>query len=75
MHDAFKMREDRNARLLLHARDQALAAARHDDVDIALQPGEHGADGGAVRRVDERNRRLRQSRRLQARDEAGMDCA
>ena len=31
--DAFEMGEDRHARLVLHARDQALAAARHDDVD------------------------------------------
>ena len=33
--DAFEVREHRHARLALHARDEALAAARHDDVDAA----------------------------------------
>ena len=42
------MGEDRHARLVLHARDQGLAAARHDDVDIAAKPAQHLADGGAV---------------------------
>ncbi len=46
--DAFEMREDRHPRLRLHARDEALAAARHDDVEVAVEPGEHRADGGAV---------------------------
>ena len=35
--DAFEMREHRHARLGLHARDQALAAARHDHVDRAVE--------------------------------------
>ncbi len=35
--DAFEMGEHRHARLRLHARDQALAAARHDDVDRAVE--------------------------------------
>ena len=48
MHDAFKMREHRHARLMLHARDEALAAARHDHVDIAVETREHRAHGGAV---------------------------
>ena len=50
VHDAFEMREHRHARLGLHTGDQALAAARHDHVDIAVEPGEHQADGGAVAR-------------------------
>ena len=37
--DAFEMREDRHPRLLLHPRDEALAAARHDHVEIAVEPG------------------------------------
>ena len=36
--DAFEMREHRHARLRLHALDEALAAARHDDVDAAVEP-------------------------------------
>ena len=48
--DAFEMGEHRHARFLLHARDQALAAARHDHVDRAVEPGEHHADRGAVAR-------------------------
>ena len=48
--DAFEMGEDRHARLVLDARDQALAAARHDDVDRSGEPGEHQADGSAVAR-------------------------
>ena len=46
--DAFQMREHRHARFLLHARDQALAAARHDHVDGAVEALEHQADGLAV---------------------------
>ena len=37
MADAFQMREHRHPRFRLHARDQAFAAARHDDVDIAVE--------------------------------------
>ena len=36
--DAFEMREHRHARLLLHALDEALAAARHDHIDGAAKP-------------------------------------
>jgi hypothetical protein len=39
--DAFEVGENRHARLLLHARDQALAAARHDHVDAPLEPRQH----------------------------------
>ena len=48
MHDALEMREDRHARLTLNASDEAFAAARDDDVEIAPKPGEHFANGGAV---------------------------
>ena len=73
--DAFEMREDRHARLALHARDQALAAARHDDVDGAVEARQHLADGGAVGRRHELDRVLGQAGRLQALDQAGMDGA
>ena len=48
MADAFEMREDRHARLRLHAGDEALAAARHDHVDHAAEAREHEADRRAV---------------------------
>ena len=48
MHDAFEMREDRHPRLGLDAGDEALAAARHDHVEIAVEPAEHFADRRAV---------------------------
>ena len=35
--DAFEMRKDRHTRLRLDARDQTLAAARHDHVDRAVE--------------------------------------
>ena len=35
---ALEMPDDRHARFLLHARDEALAAARHDDVDVSVIP-------------------------------------
>src|SRR5579862_6831322 len=35
--DAFEMGKDRHARLHLHAGDQILAAARHDDVERAVE--------------------------------------
>ena len=63
--DAFEMREHRHARLRLHARDQALAAARHDHVDRAVEAGEHHPDRGAVARRHERDRGLRQAGRAQ----------
>ena len=41
--DAFQMREHRHARFGLDARDQALAAARHDHVDAAVQAAQQQA--------------------------------
>ena len=59
--DAFEMREHRHARLGLHARDEALAAARHDHVDGAVEAAEHEADGRAVDRRHELDRGLGQA--------------
>ena len=44
----FKVREYRHARFGLNARDQAFAATRHNDVDIAVEARQHHADGRAV---------------------------
>ena len=74
MADAFEMGEDRHARLVLHARDQALAAARHDHVDIAVEPRQHLADGGAVAGRHELDRIGRQPGPSQALDQAGVDA-
>ena len=71
--EAFEMGEDRHARLVLHAGDEAFPAARHDDVDGAAEAGQHGADGGAVRHRHVLDRVLRQAGGLEAGDEAGMD--
>ena len=65
MADALEMREDRHPRLLLHARDEALAAARHDHVDIAVEARQHGADRRAVAGRHELDRVRRQARLLQ----------
>ena len=47
--DALEVADDRHARVLLHARDQAVAAARHDHVDELLHVREQIADGLAIR--------------------------
>ena len=59
--DAFEMREHRHPRLLLHAGDQALAAARHDHVDGAAKPREHETNRLAVHGRHELDRRFRQA--------------
>ncbi len=73
--DAFEMREHRNARLLLHALDEAFSAARHDHVDGAAKPFKEIADRVAICCRDELNGCLGQPRSLQPLDEAGVDCA
>ena len=73
--DAFEMREHRHARLGLHARDQALAAARHDHVDSAVEPLQQLADRGAVAGRHQRDRVLRQAGFLQALRERRMNGA
>ena len=59
--DAFEMREHRHARFFLHARDEILAAARHDHVDGAAKAAEHEADRRAIDRRHELDRGLRQT--------------
>ena len=61
MADAFQMREDRHARLGLHARDEAFPATRHDHVEIAVKTLQHLADGRAVGDRHELDRRLGQA--------------
>ena len=48
MADAFEMAEDRHAGFLLDAGDEALAAARHDEIDGALEPAKQETDGIAI---------------------------
>ena len=66
MADAFEMREHRHARFVLHARDKALAAARHDHVDAAVKPAQHLADRGAVAGRHQLDRLFRQAGLAQA---------
>ena len=47
--NAVEMREHRHAGIGLYARDEALAAARHNHIDQA-RCREHGANSGAVLR-------------------------
>ena len=61
MADAFEMGEDRHPRLFLHARHEALAAARHDDVDSAAEAAEHQPDRLPVDGRHELDRRFRQT--------------
>ena len=59
--DAFEMAHDRHARILLHARDETFAAARHDDVDVAGHVAQHDADGFAILRRHHLHGRLGQA--------------
>ena len=63
MDDAFEMREHRHARLALHPIDQALAAARHDDVERPAEAVQHLADRFARSEGRARNGRLGQAGR------------
>ena len=69
------MGEDRNTRFFLHAFDQALAAARHDHVERAVQAGQHHAHGFAVARRHERDGGRRQPGFEETFDQRGMDGA
>ena len=73
--NAFEMADHRYSRLALHARDQALAAARHDHVDVVSHRREQVADGRAVGGRHELNTGGRQTRGLQSRDQTGMNGA
>ncbi len=48
--NAFEMAHHGHAGILLHARDETLAAAGHDHVDVAGHVAQHDADGLAVLR-------------------------
>ena len=73
--DAFEMREYRHARFGLDARDQALAAARHDHIDGAVQSAQQQAHRGAVTGRHQRDRSLRQTRFAQSLHQAVVDRA
>ena len=49
MADAFQVGEHRHAGLGLHALHQGFAATGDDHVDVAVQSGQHEADGGTIR--------------------------
>ena len=66
------MREHRHARLALHALDQRLAAARHDQVEQA-GGGQHRGDIGAVGIRRDLHAGFRQSRRAQSGDQRRVD--
>ena len=64
---AFEVPDHRHARFLLHPRHQALAAARHDHVDVVRHAREHVADRGAIGGRHQLDAGVRQARRAQAR--------
>jgi hypothetical protein len=70
--EAFRMGEDGDARFLHHPQHQALAAARHDQVDQPRR-AQHGGDEGTVGGGGDLHRRFRQPRRAQPFRHAGMD--
>ncbi|KAF1858399.1 hypothetical protein Lal_00014910 [Lupinus albus] len=63
--DAVQVLDHRDGGFLHQARDQALAAARDDDVH-EFRHRDEGADGGAVRRLDDLHPVLRQAGAAQA---------
>ena len=72
MADAFQMGKNRHPRLALHQPDQALAAARHDHVDV-LDRAQHGTDHLAVAGRHQLNCGCGKVGPLQSLDHAGMD--
>ena len=48
MNDAFQMRQNGHARFRHDTTGEALAAARNDQIDIAVQAFQHQADSGTV---------------------------
>ncbi len=71
--ETFEMRKDRHPRLALHPRNEALATARHDDVDAPVKPRQHGAHSGTIRNRHHLDGMFRQTRHLQPVNEAGMN--
>ena len=69
---AVQVLDDRHARLARDALDEALAAARHDRVDVLLHRDEL-AHGRAIGRGHELHRRLGQPRGLEPQREARGD--
>ena len=70
--DPVEMREDGHTRIGLNPRHERLAAARNDDVDLAMRR-QHRANGGAVRCRDQLDRIARQPCRFEPRNQSGMN--
>ena len=71
--DPVQMGEYRHAGFVLYTADQAFAATRHNHIEIAVQTGQHHADGSAVRRVDNLHAIFIQTGGLQRAGKAAMD--
>ena len=61
MANAFEMRKHRHTRLILHTRDKAFSATRHNHVDRAVQAAQHVAHRLTVARRHKLNGSLRQA--------------
>ena len=73
VYDAFQMGENRYAGFVLHARHEALAAARHDHIEIAREAFQHFAHRRAVSHRHKRDCRSWQARRTQAFHQTGVN--
>ena len=73
--DPLEMGEYGDARFRLDAADQALAAARDDHVDGAVEAGQHQANRGSVAARHQLDRGFRQTSGAQPCGQAGMDRA
>ena len=71
--ETFEMGKDRHTRLVLNARDEALAAARHDDVEMAGEAFQHLADGRTIGGGHDLDRRFGQPRLFEPGPQGGMD--
>ncbi len=60
--EAFQVADHRHAGLLLHTLDQALPAARDNDIELSAKPGQDMPDGSAVGCGDKLHEVLRQAR-------------
>ena len=73
MTNTLQMGKNRHPRFFLHAPNQIFAAAWHNNVNIAVQPAQHHANGGAVGAGDKLHAVRVKPCRLQPAGKTGMN--
>jgi len=73
MADPFEVPDDRHARFLLNAGDEALSSARHDHIDAVRHMAQHMADGRPVGGRHQLNAGSRQTRSFEPLSQASMN--